>query len=156
MKTTKHRGSAPRRIAVTVAATTVGLLIGIGSAAAYWATTGTGTGAASARTMVAPGVTATGAAPSAQLYPGSTGGDLVVMASNTNPFPVTVTLAASTSASGCTTPAITFSGGSFTLPANSGSVSRTVANSVSMGTGASNDCQGATITVALNTSSASN
>ena len=106
--------------------------------------------------MVAPGVTATATAPSAQLYPGSTGGDLEVVATNTNPFPVTVTLASSTSATGCTTPAITFAGGTLTLEGNSGSVARTVPNSVSMGAGASNDCQGATITVALTTSSASN
>ena len=50
---------------------------------------------------------------------------------------------------------MTFSGGSFTLPANASDVDRSVTSSVSMGTGASNDCQGKTLTVPLTTSSVS-
>lgn len=145
--------TAPRHFVVVVGACTAGLLLGTGTAVAYWTATGSGTGAASARTMVVPTVSA-GTPATAQLYPGSTGGDLTVQATNTNPFPVTVMLAPSTSASGCTAPAITFSGGSFDLPASSGTVSRTIAGSVSMGD-SSNDCQGKVISVTLTTSSVS-
>ena len=45
------------------------------------------------------------------------------------------------SATGCDTPALSFSGGSFTLAANATSVTKLVEGSVSMGS-SSNDCQG--------------
>ena len=110
--------------------------------------------------MVAPTVSA-GSASGTQLYPGltangSTGGDLVLTASNPNPFPITVTVAASSSASGCSNPDVSFLGGTFSLAANASGVSKTFAKSVSMGTNASNDCQGKTITVNVTTSSTSN
>jgi hypothetical protein len=132
MSRTRHRVSTPRRVVITVAATVAGLLLGVGSAVAYWTATGTGSGTAAASTFVAPTVAAGNA--SAQLYPGGTG-DLVVTATNTNPFPVTVTVAQDTTkaVTGCTTPAVTFSGGSFTLPPSSGAVTRTLAGAVSMG-----------------------
>jgi hypothetical protein len=158
----KHRISAPRRrAAVIVGGAVAGVLLSGTAAVAYWSITGTGSGTAQSGTMIAPTVSA-GTPSGTALFPGltangtSTGGNLVVNASNPNSFAVTVTVASSTSATGCTTPAVSFIGGTFTLPANSPSVPRTIANSVSMGTTASNDCQDAAITVSLTTSSTSN
>jgi hypothetical protein len=145
-----------RRVTIVVAVATVAVVAGGGSAFAFWATTGAGTGAATASTLVAPVITA--GTVTGDLYPGltangtSTGGTLAISASNPNPFPVTVTLAPSTSATGCTTPAVSFRGGTLTLPAKASDVSHTFANSMSMGANASNDCQGKPITVVLTTS----
>jgi hypothetical protein len=153
-KAVRSRVSGRRRAAVVAAGTAAAVLAGGGAAFAYWTTTGTGAGAAAASTMTAPTIdagTVTG-----ELYPGATDGTLAVTASNPNPFPITVTLHPSTSATGCTTPAISFSGGSFTLAANASSVTKLVSDSVSMGSSASNDCQGQALTVALTTTSQSN
>ena len=155
------RFSRAHRSAVVVGGAVAGVLLSGTAAVAYWSVTGTGSGAAQSATMIAPTVSA-GTASGTLLYPGltangtSTGANLVVSASNPNPFAVTVTVTQSGAATGCTTPDVSFSGGSFTLSANSGTVTRTVTNAVSMGTGASNDCQGQTITVPLTTSSTSN
>jgi hypothetical protein len=157
----KHRNSPrARRLATVVGVAVGGVLLSATAAVAYWSVTGSGSGSAASGTMTAPTVSA-GTASGSLLYPGLTadgtvGGDLVVSASNPNPFPVTVTLDPSTSASGCTTPAVSFAGGSFTLGANASGVSHTFGKSVSMGAGAGNDCQGKTITVHLTTSSTSN
>lgn len=158
----KHRhSSGGHRLAVVVGGTVAGVLLSGTAAFAYWSVSGTGSGTAASSTMIAPTV-AVGTASGTLLYPGltadgtSAGGDLVVSASNPNPFPVTVTLAPSTSVTGCTTPDVSFSGGTFTLAANASAASRTIAKSVSMGTNASNDCQGKTLTVALTTSATSN
>lgn len=132
-----------------------------GTAYAVWTSGGTGTGAGAASTFQAVTVTA-GTAPAGQLYPGLTadgstaGGDLVVDASNPNPFPVTVTVTLNGSPTGCTTTGVTIGAtAQFTLPANSGTVARTMAKVLSMSTASSNDCQGATITVPLTTSAVS-
>jgi hypothetical protein len=145
---------------VIVGGATAGVLLSATAAVAYWSVTGTGSGSAASGTMTAPTVSV-GTTSGTLLYPGltadgsSTGADLVVTASNPNPFPITVTLSQSGPATGCATPAVTFSGGSFTLEANA-SGPRTLSRSVSMGSGASNDCQGKTITIPLTTSSTSN
>lgn len=162
--TGRHRAERPRslkrRAAVVVAGTSAAVLVG-GTAFAYWAATGTGSGNAQAGTMSAPTVSA-GTTTGSALYPGltsngtSTGGTLAMTASNPNPFPITVTVSQSGAATGCTAPAVTFSGGSFTLAANASDVTRTVPFSIAMGAGASNDCQGQTLTVPLTTSSQSN
>jgi hypothetical protein len=153
-----HKAHRP---AVFVGAAVAGVLLSGTAAVAYWSVTGAGSGSAASGTMTAPTVSA-GTASGTLLYPGltangtSTGADLLVSASNPNPFAVTVTVSQGAGAvTGCTTPAVTFSGGSFTLPANSGTVTRTIAKSVSMGTASSNDCQGQTITDPLTTSSTS-
>ena len=158
----KHRNAPTgRRVTVVAGSVVAGVLLSGTAAVAYWSVTGSGSGVAASTTMTAPTVSA-GTASGTALYPGlsangtTTGGDLAFSASNPNPFPVTVTVNSSTSASGCTTPAVSFAGGSFTLPANSGTVTRTIAKSVSMGTSASNDCQGKAITVTATTSTTSN
>jgi hypothetical protein len=155
------RNTSGHRLAIVVGGTVAGVLLSGTAAVAYWSVTGTGSGAAASSTMAAPTVSA-GTASGTLLYPGLTadgstkGADLVVTASNPNPFPVTVTVAASTTVTGCTTPDVSFSGATFTLAANASGVSKTFSKSVSMGTNASNDCQGKTLTVALTTSATSN
>lgn len=155
---------AVRRLARLVTTTSVAALsvVGLGGVAlAFWTTGGSGTGAAGAGSFV-PVVVTAGAAPAGQLWPGLTangttaGGDLVVQASNPNPFPVTVTVTQAGPATGCTTTGVTLAGSpTFTLPATSGTVTRTLTKVLSMSAASSNDCQGATITVPLSTSSVS-
>lgn len=127
-----------------------------GTAYAVWTASGTGTGAGSASTFQAVTVSA-GTAPAGQLYPGGTNvGDLVLTASNPNPFAVTVTLSQNGAPTGCTTTGVTLSGTpSFTLPAGASNVPTTLSGVLSMDNTSSNDCQGATITVPLTTSAAS-
>ena len=154
----------PRRIVragATVALAGLTLAALGGTAYAVWTSGGTGTGAATARTFQAVTVTA-GTAPAGQLYPGlsadgsTVGGDLVVDASNPNPFPVTVTVTLNGAPAGCTTTGVTIGViAQFTLPANSGTVARTMSKVLSMSTASSDDCQGATIAVPLTTSAVS-
>ncbi len=91
--------TAPRRIIMTprnivrVGATVLFTLVGSsalgGTAYAYWAASGTGSGAAKAG--VAQPISATAATVSTGfLYPGATG-NVSITISNPNPFPVTVT-----------------------------------------------------------------
>jgi hypothetical protein len=148
------------RLLTAVGTTALALALLGGTAYAVWTSTGTGSGSAAATGFQAVTVNA-GSAPAGQLYPGlvangtSAGGDLVVSASNPNPFPVTVTVTAGT-ATGCTTPSVSLGvTASFTLPASSGTVTRTMSKVLSMGTGAGNDCQSATITIPLTTSAVS-
>lgn len=151
----------PRRAGVVLGSAVAIVLLGSTSAWAYWTTTGTGSGAAAARTFQAVTVT-NGIVSGTLLYPGltadgtSVGGNLEMTATNPNPFPVTVSVSQDGNATGCTTPDVSLMAGSFTLPANSGAVSRTLTFKVSMGTASSSNCQGATISVPLTTSATSN
>jgi hypothetical protein len=151
----------PRRAGVVLGGTVAIILLGSTSAVAYWTTMGSGSGTAEAGSFVAPVVSA-GTVTGPALYPGltangtSAGGTLAMVASNPNPFPVTVNVSQSGPATGCTTPAVTLTSGSFSLPANANSVTTTLPFSVSMGPTSSNDCQGKTLTIPLTTSSTSN
>ena len=162
----RHRAQRPRtrrRATVVAGSTAAVVLLGSATAFAYWSATGSGSGSAGAATMASP-VVSVGTVTGTGLFPGlsangtSIGGTLAVVASNPNPFPVTVTVSRDTASpvTGCATPDVSFAGGSFTLAANATDVQRTIAHSVSMGTNASNDCQGKTITIPLTTSSVSN
>lgn len=148
------RAQGPTSKAAPLALLTVaGLVAATGTAYAVWSTTGTGTGQARATTFQA--VTVTAGTASAQLYPGGTG-DLVVVATNPNPFPVTVTISSIGTVAGCTTPAVTLVGTpSFTLTANQSAASKSMIGALSMGTTSSNDCQGVSLSIPLNTSSVS-
>jgi hypothetical protein len=122
-----------------------------GTAAAYFKTTGTGSGSATAGTAQnLTGLTAT-ASVSSLIYPGGSA-DLVLKVHNPNSQDVVVSaVAANGSASGCTTPAITVSASTglpFTVPAG-GNLSVTLTGAAAMATSASSDCQGQTITVPL-------
>lgn len=149
--------SLTRTAAVILAAAT-GLTGLAGTGYAYWSTSSTGTGTASAATFTAPTV-AVGTAVGPALYPGltangtSTGGSLAVLATNPNPFAITVTVTQSGPASGCTDAALTVTTASFELPKNSGPVVRTLPFVVSMGTGSAADCEGQTLSVPLSTNS---
>ncbi|MCW2673151.1 MAG: hypothetical protein JWP14_1740 [Frankiales bacterium] len=159
-RTTMMKHFTGARIA-TVAVASAGTLIMAGGVAyAFWTTSGTGSGTAKAASFQAITVAA-GTAGAGQLYPGlvpdgsTVGGDLKVVTTNPNPFPVTATLTV-TGATGCTTPGITLkSGTTVSLAANSSSVAQTLSKVVGMGTGANDDCQNATITVNLATASVS-
>jgi hypothetical protein len=140
------------RVATVAVASGAAVAMASGVAYAVWSTTGTGAGTAKAATMTAAVVNA-GTAPAGQLYPGLTangstaGGDLVVAASNPNPFPVTVTLTGGTFG-GCTTPGVSIgSTASFNLAANAPTAQVTIQKVLSMAPTSSNDCQGATITI---------
>jgi len=158
-----------------VAVATAGATIAAGSLAyAFWTTNGTGNATAKASSFVAPGVAIdTAAVPTKALWPGGTS-DLLVQATNTNPFTVTVVLAQDNSAgklitsgnSGCneTTPGsaavtgVSFSGGTITIPGNTTTpVSRTIANAVSMATTSSsaNSCIGAVFSIPVTSVSTS-
>jgi hypothetical protein len=131
--------------------------LGVGASAAYGYFTSSGSGSAA-------GVTATGdqavtiatnATPGTLLYPGATG-DLVITATNPNSVPVQITGLTLGTISGCTTPAITLTSPSsgylpFTIPAHASSQRLVIAGALSMGTNASNDCQGVTFTIPLST-----
>lgn len=151
----------PRRASMVLAAALTVVLLGSTSAYAYWTTLGSGDGAAAAGTFIAPTVNS-GTAAGPALYPGmtsagsSTGGTLSIVASNPNPFPISVLVSQNGAATGCATPAVTFDGGSFNLAAGASNVPLTLPDTLSVGTTSSNDCQGATITVPLTTSSTSN
>ena len=146
-----------RRLAAVAGGTAAAVVLGSATAYAYWSVTGSGSGSAAASSMSAPVVTA-GTVTGASLYPGKTGATLFVNATNPNPFDITVTVAKPISGSitGCTSPDVTFSGGSFTVPANTTTaVERTIPNSVSMGNASSSDCQGQTLAIPLTTNSVS-
>jgi hypothetical protein len=150
-----------RRLGAVAAVVPAVVLVGGGAAWAYWTTTGSGAGTGAAQTFQTVTVAA-GAAPAGQLYPGlvadgtTSGGDLVLDVTNPNPFPVTVTVSQSGPATGCTTTGVTMSGSAtFSVPASSGPTTRTLVKVLSMSTAATDDCQGAAITVPLSVSATS-
>ena len=121
-----------------------------GVATAWYSVSGaTGTGSATpldtsaTLTLTANGVVSGG------LYPGGPGADVTVSVTNPYAHPVTLTAATGTVAVSCTTPDVTLAtpgGLPVTVPA-SATTPVTLTGLVAMGTGAGNDCQGATVTV---------
>src|SRR3954447_7010054 len=94
-KTGAHaaKPSRTRRRALTFTGiSVVAAVLTSGVAYAFWTTTGAGNATAKAAGFNVPGVTVSGATPGTALYPGGTS-DLLVLATNNNAFPVTVTLA---------------------------------------------------------------
>jgi hypothetical protein len=139
-----------RRLFFTLMATAILVLVGLGGGAAFAFFKATGSGSGQAKVAngdsnITFSTASVGGATA--LYPGGTG-DLV--ATVTNPNASTVTVAAMTiTSSTCTTPAITLNH-SFTIPANLTSATvETFPGVLSMGTNASNDCQGKTLTLTL-------
>ncbi|MFJ5957689.1 hypothetical protein ACIQC5_17245 [Paenarthrobacter sp. NPDC092416] len=137
------------------AATTVALCIlgGVGSAYAYWATIGAGSGSASNGTMQTVTVDALvpGDSPQTSLVPGGTA-DVVLRVTNPNPHAVTVfavnsngTVTADAAHAGCTTTGVTFTPPSAlpaTIPANT-SLLLTLPGAASMDVTSVSACQGA-------------
>jgi hypothetical protein len=132
------------------------LVLGVGSAYAYWSTIGAGSGAAATGTMQTVTVDAlvAGDSPATTLVPGSTA-DVIVRASNPNAFAVQVysftangTATADASHPLCTTTGVTFNAPAaplaptLSIPANS-SILITLPAAASMSTASQSSCQGA-------------
>lgn len=152
-----QRKWSKRAVAITVASAT---LVAGGVAYAAWTVAGTAAGTAKAGTLQAA-VVAAGTAPVGQLYPGltangsTTGGDLVVSASNPNPVAVVVTITGGTFAgTGCTTSGVSIgSPATFNLAANAATAQVTIPKVLSMSTASTNNCQGVQIDATSLTSS---
>lgn len=166
-RTTTMKHFTKSRVLTVAAASGAAVALAGGVAYAVWTATGTGSGTAKASGFSLPGVdvNATGT-PANALYPGGTS-DLMVMASNNNPFPVTITLTANSGAkitsdkANCnetvngasTVTGVTLASGTVTVPANTTTaIARSVSNAVSMAAGSSSNCIGATFTIPLNVS----
>lgn len=173
MKNTKRRA----RLMMVAAATAVVVVTGLVYAA--WTTNGSGSGYAKAGTSSPLSTVDVSASTSATLYPGGNG-DVLIKISNPNPYPVRVTdislngtnsdiAADSTHASaGCNNTSPNATGVSFSdqtglsidIPAKSGGVNgstqTTLNNAASMSNASANACQGATFTIPVNISAASN
>ncbi len=158
------------RRSVMVIASSTAVMLGVGVAYAAWTTTGTGNGTSQATGFNLPGVAvnATGV-PSNALYPGGTS-DLMVMATNNNPFPVTITLTMNVGAkvtsdkAGCSettngassVTGVTLTSGIITVPATTTTaVAKSVLNAVAMSTASPTACIGALFTIPLNVSATS-
>jgi len=154
-----------RRRPLAVLLTVLTLLVG-GVAAAYWSTTGGGS--ASAATANTSPLTLAPATPTAQLFPGGQA-TVVLTINNPNAAQIRVgSLVLDTSQgtggfavdgahSGCGLATLSFTtqtngGAGGTVP-GSGVLPVTLANALSMGTGAANACQGATFSVYLTAAS---
>ena len=141
------------KVAALVIALTVMLTAGL--AVALWTANGTGSG--NARALTAQTITVNATTGTADLYPGFTGGDVHFTLTNTNPYAVTfdsMTPGAITSSNPGSCPASNVSASSATglsLPvgANATSGAQSIANVVSMDSGAPDGCQGVTFTIAL-------
>ncbi|MFI2566624.1 hypothetical protein [Paenarthrobacter sp. NPDC018779] len=152
------RPTQPGRFARTAAATVAMCILGgVGSAYAYWATTGTGAGAATNGTMQTVTVVALlgGDTPQNSLVPGGTA-DAILRATNPNPYAVTVigvtpngAVTADASHPGCTTTGVTLTPAlpqQATIPANSSALLR-LPNAASMSTASLSACQGSLFSV---------
>jgi hypothetical protein len=147
-----------RRLLVGIAAT---LLIA-GGAAAYFTSSGHGSGTAVAASVQA--VTFTPAIASSGLYPG-TSGDVALTVSNPNGASVRIPsllldtsqgtggFAVDNGHSGCSVSALSFNAANattgWTVPANASAYAIDIGNGVTLATSAANACQGATFTVYL-------
>lgn len=133
------------------------LLLGTGTAVAYWAAAGSGTGTAAAGTAQPLSTVATSASTTSLLYPGGPAADVALVVQNPNPYPVTITgvsadgpVTASGGIGTCTTHGVTFgtptSGLPFTV-SPSASATVTLGGAAQMSATAENGCQGATFTL---------
>jgi hypothetical protein len=157
----------PARKTFVVAALVGGMLAG-SVALAAWLASGTGTG--SAKAVNAENLVVTDGTASADLYPGMANGDLFLTVQNTNDYPVRitsiqaaagdVTSTAGASCEGATT-GVSLDGGQITLPAPqdvgaNSSISFTVADVVNMTNASDTSCQGATFSIPVTVTGASN
>ena len=159
-----------RKLLAFVAASASLVIAGLVFAA--WLTTGSGSATAKAGSSQALSTVDASASTSATLYPGVSG-DVTVRISNPNPFPVRVT---SVSLNGvnaditpdgghasCSPTGVSFSnqtGLSIDVPAKSGgtngTTTATLAGAAAMSNASADGCQGATFTIPVSLSGASN
>jgi hypothetical protein len=144
--------------AVLVALAAAGLVY------AAWTTTGSGSGTAKATSAQALTTVDASATTTASLYPG-VDGNVTIRISNPNPYPVRVTsvtgngaITADAGHPGCATTGVTFNNQTnqtIDVPAN-GQTEVTLNNAASMSNASDNGCQGATFTIPVSLSGASN
>jgi hypothetical protein len=161
MQIPKVMKSRKRLVAIS-ALVVAGSLIGVAIAA--WTTGGSGSGQASAGS--AASMTISAGTPSTSLYPNGSA-DVAASISNPNPYGVHVSsislgaVSVDAGHSGCNLPSISVTspqanGGSGWNIAASGSTNVDLTNAISMSNAANDSCQGATFTVALTATGASN
>ena len=139
----------------------------VGFVYAAWTANGTGSSYAKAGNSQALTTVDVSATTGASLYPGVTG-DVKLQISNPNPYPVRVTgvslngqqsdIAADSGHSGCTTTGVTFTNQSsltVDVPAGS-SATTTLTGTAAMSNASLNACQGATFTIPVSLTGASN
>lgn len=148
-----------RRAAITAAL--VFATMGVGVAVAAWTSTGLGFGTAKATTAV--NLTVNASTGTADLYPGTTTGDLYFTITNPNNYPVTFTGATFGAVTSLTDPAcpssdVTVDASATGLNLVAAAASTTgqlvIADVVNM-PGADNDCQGAEFNIAVTLNGAS-
>ncbi len=145
------------RISNRMAAGVIALvvLLTAGLAIALWSSDGSGNGRAAA--ISAQTVTVNAATGAADLYPGNTQGDVHFTLTNDNPYPIRftdMTPGAVTSSDPTNCPASNVTVGSETdltldVAANATSGAQSIADVVTMVSGAPDGCQGVTFTIAL-------
>lgn len=149
---------------IVAVGTTLIVLAAAGLVYAAWTTSGSGTGTAKATSAQALTTVDAAATTNASLYPGATG-NVTIRISNPNPYPVRVTdvtgngaITADAGHPGCVTTGVSFTdqtGQTIDVPAN-GQTEVTLNNAAAMSNASDNGCQGATFTVPVSLSGASN
>ncbi len=146
------RDPVKKRVAALVAVAVVGIS---GVAYGLWSAAGSGSG--QARALTAQSITVTAATGAADLFPGTTQGDVFFTLTNPNPYPVTftsMTAGAVTSSDtvNCPSANVTVAnatGLSITVAANATSTTQSISDVVSMAAAAPDGCQGQTFTIVM-------
>ncbi len=147
-----------------VGAMTLIVMSAVGFVYAAWTTNGSGSGYAKAGTSQALTTVDVSASTTATLYPGVSG-DVKIEIGNPNPYNVRVTAISGNGTitpdaghSGCTTTGVTFTDqSSLTIDiAASSSTTTTLTGAASMSNASLNACQGATFTIPVSLTGASN
>ncbi|MEA2974353.1 MAG: hypothetical protein QOG82_2811 [Actinomycetota bacterium] len=153
------------RTALIVTAGLTGFAIVGGIAFAAWTSSGVGSGRAASGTAVQ--LTVNAATGTADLFPGTTQGDVYFTITNTNPYPVTftsmtlgsaITNTVPGDATACPPTNVTATGAtglSLVAPASSTSAMLSIPNVVSMSSAAPDGCQTKTVEIPLTLSGAS-
>ncbi|HEX6489404.1 MAG TPA: hypothetical protein VF137_11120 [Candidatus Dormibacteraeota bacterium] len=149
-----------RKLVISLAAATSGVLLGAGVAFAVWSASGSGTGTAAA--TVAQGVTLIGVTPTganATLYPGGPASAVYFQVSNPNPYAITITgvswgTPVSNSTAQCANTNISLVGSppsavSISVPANATSATLNVPGVLVLAHSAPDGCQGVSFNVPM-------